>query len=63
MELANLNVPTCSTGAVRGVVNVDAASTGDILAPVNCESTLADPVDDLQAFTNGYAPLSIIAVD
>ncbi len=62
VELANLNVPTCTVGTVRGVIEVPSASSGDILAPVNCESTLTDPADDVQAFVNGYAPLSIIDV-
>lgn len=60
VELANLNVPTCVTGRVRGVVDVPAASTGDINPPVDCASTLTKPTDDLQAFANGFASLSII---
>ena len=62
VELANLNIPTCATGEVRGVVDVPPATAGDVLAPSNCESTLTDPTDDVQAFTNGYATLSIVPV-
>jgi 5'-nucleotidase len=60
VELANLNVPTCVTGKVRGIVDVPAAPTGDINPPVDCASTLTAPADDLQAFANGFASLSII---
>jgi 5'-nucleotidase len=63
VELANLNVPTCATGEVRGVVDVPPATEGDILGPSDCASTLTDPTDDVQAFANGYAPLSIVPAD
>jgi 5'-nucleotidase len=63
VELANLNIPTCTTGEVRGVVDVPPATGGEILAPSNCESTVTDPTDDVTAFTNGYATLSIVSVD
>ena len=57
-DVVNINVPTCTTGEIRGLVEVPAAPTGDILAPVDCNSTLEDPTDDLIAFTNGFATLS-----
>jgi len=57
-DVVNINVPTCTTGEVRGLVEVPAAPTGDILAPVDCASTLEDPTDDLIAFRNGFATLS-----
>ncbi len=46
-EVVNINVPTCTTGEVRGLVDVPAATTGDALAPSDCTSTLADPPDDV----------------
>lgn len=57
-DVVNINVPTCTTGEIRGLVKVPAAPTGDILAPVDCNSTLEDPTDDLIAFRNGFATLS-----
>jgi len=57
-EIANLNVPTCVTGEVRGVVEVPPLLTGELLPPSNCESTLEDPPDDVIAFSNGFATLS-----
>jgi 5'-nucleotidase len=57
-DVVNINVPTCTTGEVRGLVEVPAATTGDALAPSDCTSTLEDPADDLVAFANGYATIS-----
>jgi 5'-nucleotidase len=57
-DVVNINVPTCTTGEIRGLVEVPAAPTGDALAAVDCTSTLEDPPDDLVAFTNGFATLS-----
>jgi 5'/3'-nucleotidase SurE len=52
----NLNVPTCTTGRVRGVVRVPLATTGQS-AP-DCSSTLTDPKTDAEAFANGFASLT-----
>jgi 5'-nucleotidase len=57
-EVANLNVPTCPTGKVRGVVDVPSATAGDIAQAPNCASTLKNPPDDVVAFMNGYAAKS-----
>jgi 5'-nucleotidase len=57
-EVANINVPTCTTGKVRGLVEVPSATSGDIGAPSDCASTLKNPPDDVVAFQNGYAALS-----
>ena len=57
-DVVSINVPTCTTGEIRGLVEVPAAATGDALAAVDCASTLEDPPDDLIAFTNGFATLS-----
>jgi 5'-nucleotidase len=62
-EVVNINVPTCTTGEIRGLVEVPAAATGDALAAVDCTSTLEDPADDLIAFTNGFATLSEVPPD
>jgi 5'-nucleotidase len=57
-EVANINVPTCTAGKVRGLVEVPSATSGDITVTPDCTSTLKDPPDDLVAFANGYAAFS-----
>jgi 5'-nucleotidase len=57
-DVANINVPTCTTGKVRRLVEVPSATTGDAGAPSDCTSTLEDPADDVIAVQNGYAALS-----
>jgi len=65
-EIANLNVPTCATGELRGLVEVPTAtdSTGrdPVGTPADCASTTAEPADDIAAFLTGYAPLATVAV-
>jgi 5'-nucleotidase len=57
-EVANINVPTCTTGKVRGLIDVPTATGGDVTQPPNCASKVKKPSDDVIAFVNGYAPLS-----
>lgn len=57
-EVANINVPTCTVGKVRGLIEVPSATGGDITAPSDCTSKLKNPADDVIALTNGYASLS-----
>jgi 5'-nucleotidase len=58
----NLNVPTCPDGSVREQVEVPLATqSGEEALPaeqVECASTLDDPADDVEAFNNGYVPVS-----
>jgi 5'-nucleotidase len=64
-DLANLNVPTCVTGEMRGQVEVPVATTigeGVNIFATDCTSTLEGPTDDVVAFTNGFAPLSELNV-
>ncbi len=61
--VANINVPTCPTGKVRGPIDVPSATGGDLTQPPNCASTLKNPPDDVVAFVNGYAPLSLVPPD
>ena len=57
----NLNVPTCVTGAIRGEIEVPLAATAEnAVNTSDCASTLAKPVDDIQAFNNGYVTLTTI---
>lgn len=59
----NLNVPTCPTGTVRGLVDAPVAADagGRIATEVDCLSTKNNFVDDIDAFVNGYAVLSEVA--
>jgi 5'-nucleotidase len=57
---ANLNVPTCAGGAVRGPVTTDMAASGDAGATttVDCTSTSTSYSNDLEAFEIGYSTLT-----
>jgi 5'-nucleotidase len=58
-NVANLNIPTCPTGSVRGVRNVaPAIDTEGYDLPPNCESTDTDPGSDIAALYLGFAALS-----
>lgn len=60
-SFANINVPTCATGDVRGTVEVASATdetNGPAIGPSDCASTLTDPVDDVQAFAHGFVAVT-----
>jgi len=57
----NLNVPTCPAGSVRGIVNVPAAqTTTNALITPDCTSKATAPSNDIDAFNEGFAPLSAL---
>jgi 5'-nucleotidase len=57
--IANINAPTCATGSVRGSIEVPVATTNDGYNDTpNCASTVTDPTADIQAYLDGFAPLS-----
>jgi 5'-nucleotidase len=61
--LQNLNVPVCTSGEIRGEVDVPmSTSTDGAIAPQDCTSTLEDPADDIVAFNNGFVTLSDVTV-
>jgi len=61
--LQNLNIPTCSTGTVRGLFETQLATTTDgAVQDQNCESTLDNPTNDIEAFNNGYITLTDIPI-
>ncbi len=62
-SVANLNVPTCDTGELRGQLDVASATAGDPLAPSDCTSTAEGFTDDVTAFANGFAALTEVAVE
>lgn len=63
VEIHNLNVPTCTTGSLRGVVEVPLAPDfkGRDASLVDCGSTKPEGalIDDVDAFANGFAPLTL----
>ena len=57
--IQNLNVPVCTTGEIRGVVDVPmSTSTDGAIVAQDCTSTLENPPDDIVAFNNGFVSLS-----
>jgi 5'-nucleotidase len=67
--VANLNVPSCDAGEIKGLVEVTTAvdlADRNILAPSDCtatDPTGGEPADDLDAFTIGYATLADVPLD
>lgn len=60
--VTNLNIPSCATGEVRGIVEVPPASdmAGREYNAADCTSTEEDPVDDVGAFNIGFASIGEI---
>jgi 5'-nucleotidase len=59
-ELVNLNVPTCTSGELKGPVTAPLATTVTEVAlrPIDCAAGTDDTANDVEAFVNGYAVLS-----
>ena len=62
VTVANLNIPSCATGSVRGQKDEPVATSteGYANAP-DCNSTATSAADDIAAYLIGYAPLSQLA--
>jgi len=58
----SINIPSCNAGSIRGtIVGLPLAPSIDgALGPQDCESTLEDPDDDVQAFVSGFIPVTTI---
>ncbi|HUF98638.1 MAG TPA: 5'/3'-nucleotidase SurE, partial [Ilumatobacter sp.] len=60
-EVISINVPSCSVGEVRGLVDVPLGTDlqgFDYGSDVDCSSTAENPADDVQAFFTGFATVS-----
>ena len=62
-NITSINVPTCDPGSIRGRAEVPLATTKPDYVPSldgqqDCESTLTDPSDDVEAFFNGYVAIT-----
>jgi broad specificity polyphosphatase/5'/3'-nucleotidase SurE len=61
----NLNVPTCSSGTLRGVKQVPPAPDldGATVGEVDCSSTATGPKTDIAAFADGFASVTSLQAD
>jgi 5'-nucleotidase len=61
-SVVNINVPTCTSGSIRGVITIAPATAlnGRSINPSNCQSTVTTFNDDIDAFVNGYITISSI---
>jgi 5'-nucleotidase len=64
-SIANLNVPSCDAGEVRGMVEVatDVTATEGAFDPAECTSTDDGYSDDITAFLNGFATLAEVSIE
>lgn len=55
-DVTSLNIPSCAAGSIRGtLVDIPLAPTADnFLNPQDCESTLENPANDVEALLNGF---------
>ena len=54
----DMNVPTCPTGSVRGVVTTALSTATTSTAKVDCTSTKSSFTDDIDAYVNGMAAIA-----
>jgi 5'-nucleotidase len=62
-NITSINIPSCDTGSIRGRVEVPLGTTKPdyvptLNGPQDCESTLENPTDDVEAFFNGYVSVT-----
>ncbi len=62
--LDNLNVPSCTTGQVRGLVEVPVAGNDvqGIADPQDCASTATKPANDIDGLKSGYATITELPI-
>jgi len=61
--LESVNIPTCSTGEIRGTLSPPiAVPPNDGVIDQNCTSTLASPATDIEAFNNGYITVTKVPI-
>jgi len=60
--ITSINIPTCDAGSIRGAVDVPLATENpdniSLNGPQDCESTLEQPSDDIEAFFNGFVAIT-----
>lgn len=65
VEVTNLNVPTCTTGELKDLVDVEPDLDGDVAAALDVQDCTGDTADttfegDLEAFLAGHPTLSTL---
>ncbi|MCJ7673399.1 MAG: survival protein SurE, partial [Acidimicrobiia bacterium] len=61
--LESVNIPTCTSGAIRGTLATTIAPNSDnAIVDQNCASTLASPANDIEAFNNGFITVTKVPV-
>lgn len=65
VEVVNLNVPTCTTGAIRGevTIEVDYQNSDYALMSPDCTSTEEAGASDIVAFSRGFVTWSVVTND
>jgi 5'-nucleotidase len=62
--LQNLNIPACTAGELRGLLEVPMSSSPDgAYEDPDCTSTLEDPADDIAGFNNGFVVISDLTLE
>ncbi|MGB8331247.1 MAG: 5'/3'-nucleotidase SurE [Polyangiales bacterium] len=60
--ITSINIPTCDPGSIRGAVEVPLATEIPpglgLLDKQDCESSLENPRDDIEAFFNGFTAIT-----
>jgi 5'-nucleotidase len=63
-NVTSINIPSCDTGSIRGREEVPLGTEKpadlSLNGPQDCESTLENPTDDIQAFFNGYVSVTLV---
>ncbi len=62
-SVVNINIPTCTAGAIRGQRFLPLATdttSGNPVGNADCTSTATDTVDDIAGFLNGFVTISSI---
>ncbi len=66
-DITSLNIPSCNSGSVRGTRIVSVATEPEDIAhfidPQDCESTLENPANDVEALINGFIAQTSIPLD
>ena len=66
VEVMSMNIPTCETGEIRGLLEVEVGTDGtDALGPQDCESATpeADLTTDVAAFLDGFVSLTEVPAE
>ncbi len=62
--LQNLNIPACTAGELRGLLELPmSSSSDDAYVDPDCTSSLEDPADDIAGFNNGFVVISDLTLE